>query len=151
MRSFSHVQGSQGFLLQLQKDLDIPPSTHLEARFPCHELRAMLCSPSPLKWRLKFPGATQKAPCVPRCYSRETPHVPLQLKTKPTRFPHHLKMRRSFPAWPREQSRVLTQNSTGGLTPFSHSIGCKRYPSQLARRAEFFASTRARPDSLGEV
>ena len=34
----------------------------LEARFPCHDLRAMTRSPSPLPWRPDFPGATREAP-----------------------------------------------------------------------------------------
>ena len=56
------VKGTQGFLPQLEKDLEIPPSTRLEAQFPCRDSTAMPCSPSLLEWRLNFPGATQEAP-----------------------------------------------------------------------------------------
>ena len=62
LRSLSHFQGSQSFLLQLQKDFDIPPSTHLEARFPCSDSRAMPCSPSQLECRLNFLGVIREAP-----------------------------------------------------------------------------------------
>ena len=37
---------------------------------------------------------------------------------KPTRRPRHLEMWAFFPAWPGEQSRVLSPNWRGGLTPF---------------------------------
>ena len=45
-------------LLQLEKDLEIPSSMRLEARFPYRDSRAMPCSPSQLEWRLNFPGVT---------------------------------------------------------------------------------------------
>ena len=34
--------------------------------------------------------------------------------------------------------------------PLGHSVGSKRYPSQLERRAEFLASNIVGPDSSGE-
>ena len=66
LRSLAQVEGTQGFLTQPEKDLENPPSTHLESRFPYHDSRAMTRSPSPLAWRLDFPGATREAPCAPR-------------------------------------------------------------------------------------
>ena len=43
---------------------------------------------------------------------------------------------------PGEQSRVLSPNSTGGLTPFRPFLGSKGYPSWLERRAESIHSLR---------
>src|SRR5574337_355842 len=62
LRSPAQVEGSQGFLPQLEKDLERPSSTRLEARFPSHDSRAMTRSPSPLAWRPDFPGAPREAP-----------------------------------------------------------------------------------------
>ena len=61
LRSLSQVEGAQGFLPQLEKDLEIPPSMSLEAPLPCRDSRAMLRSPSQLEWRLDFPGAIREA------------------------------------------------------------------------------------------
>ena len=70
------------------------------------------------------------------------PQVPTQLErnpklpaTKTKRFPHSHKMRPVFSTGPREQSRVLSQNSIGGLTPLSHSKCSSRY-SSIATREE---------------
>ena len=41
LRSPAQVEGSQGFLLQPEKDLERPSSTRLEVRFPYHDSRAM--------------------------------------------------------------------------------------------------------------
>ena len=60
LKSPSQVEGTQGFLLQLEKDLEIPPSMRLEAPLPCHNSRVMLRSLSQLEWRLGFPGAIRK-------------------------------------------------------------------------------------------
>ena len=80
LRSPSQVEESQGFLLQLEKDLKIPPSTRLVVEFPCSESRAMPSSPSQLESRLDFPGATREAPLVPHRNSRKTQHVAPQLE-----------------------------------------------------------------------
>ena len=80
LRSPSQVEESQGFLLQLEKDLEIPPSTCLVVEFPCSESRAMPSSPSQLESRLDFPGATREAPLVPHRNSRKTRHVVPQLE-----------------------------------------------------------------------
>ena len=55
-------QWNRGLLPQLKKDLEILPSTSLEAQFHCRDSRAMPRSPSQLKWTLDFPGATREAP-----------------------------------------------------------------------------------------
>ena len=49
-------------------------STHLESRFPYHDSRAMTHSPSPLAWRLDFPGATRRLPELP-VIPREKSHT----------------------------------------------------------------------------
>ena len=73
----------QKILLQCQKDLGIPPSTHLEARFPCHNSRAMPCSPrnsngdsaslGPHARLPEFPVITREKPHTSRCSSKKTP------------------------------------------------------------------------------
>ena len=47
---------------------------------------------------------------------------------KTTRFPHHREMRPFFSAGPRVQSRVPSQNSTVGLTPFRPLDGHQEIP-----------------------
>ena len=56
LRSPAQVQGTQGFLLRPEKDLE-SPSARLEARFPYHDSRAKTRSPSPCAWRPDFPDA----------------------------------------------------------------------------------------------
>ena len=80
LRSPSQVEGTQGLQPQLEKDLEISLSTHLEAQFHCHDSREMLLSPSQIEWRLDFPGATREAPRVPHHNSTETPYVAWQLE-----------------------------------------------------------------------
>ena len=80
LRSPSQIEETQGFLPQLDKDLEIPPSARLEAGFRFSDSRAMLHSPLQLEWRLDFPGDTQEAPLVPHHISRKTPHVAPQLE-----------------------------------------------------------------------
>ena len=58
----SQVEGTQGFLLQLDEDLKIPPLMCLDARFHCHDSRTMPPSASQIKWRMDNPGATREAP-----------------------------------------------------------------------------------------
>ena len=67
-----------GLPAQLEKAHKVPPSTCLEARFPCSESRAKLCSPSQLEWKLDFPGTTRESPLVPHGNSRKTPNVAQQ-------------------------------------------------------------------------
>ena len=43
--SLAQVEGTQGFLPQLEKDLEILPSTWLEDGFPSHDSKAMRLSP----------------------------------------------------------------------------------------------------------
>ena len=54
LKSPSQVKGTQGFLLQLDNDLEIPTSLRIEVRFPCRD--------SQLERRLDFPGPTGEAP-----------------------------------------------------------------------------------------
>ena len=58
----SQVEGTQGFLPQLDEDLKIPPLMCLDARFHCHDSRTMPPSASQIKWRMDNPGATREAP-----------------------------------------------------------------------------------------
>ena len=93
--------GNPGFPSHLEIDLEIPPSPHLEARFPCRDLRAMPCSPSQLQWRLAFPGATREAPEF-RVVTREKCHRSHRSSKKNMRFPSDHEMRTSIPTRPRD-------------------------------------------------
>ena len=62
MRSPAHVEGTQGFLPQWEKDLESPTSKCLEARLCFHGSLEMTRTPSPRTWRPDFPGAIREAP-----------------------------------------------------------------------------------------
>ena len=62
LKSQAQVEGNLGFLPQPEKDLESPSSTFLVARFPYHDSRAMMRSPSPRSWRPDVPGSKQEAP-----------------------------------------------------------------------------------------
>src|SRR5574340_440574 len=47
-----------------------------------------------------------------------------------------------FRSWPSDQSRDLSPNASGGLTPLSPPSELQEIPSRLESRAGFFASTR---------
>ena len=57
-----HVEGTQGFLPQWEKELESPTSTCLEARICFHGSIEMTRTPSPRTWRPDFPGAIREAP-----------------------------------------------------------------------------------------
>ena len=76
MRSPAHVEGTQGLLLRPEKDLKSPSSMRLEARFPYHDSRAMTRSPSPLAWRLDFPGGKDSGSPKPTFAVRLYPKLP---------------------------------------------------------------------------
>ena len=73
-------------------------------------------SPTPRPWRPDFGGTTGVSLSSPS-YLVRNPNQALHLE-KTHKTPRHREMRAFFPVWPREQSRVLSPNSTGGLTPF---------------------------------
>ena len=56
----------------------------------------------------------------------------------------------SFPAWPGEQSRVLSPNGRGGWTPLRLLRGLQETASRLERRAESWLPLEMRPDFPGE-
>ena len=133
MKSVSQVEGTQGFLPQLKKDLEIPPSTCLYARFPCHNSRAMPRFPSLLEWRLTSLGPQDRLPEFP-VVTLEKPHMSRRSLKKTTKLPRHHEMRPFFSARPRKQFRVLSQNFTGGLTQFRPLNGLQKIP--VATREE---------------
>ena len=61
------------------------------------------------------------------------------------RFSNQCEMRPFSPAAPPEQSRVPSQNSRGGLTPFMQLKGAQRSPSQLEMKPEFPATSQEEP------
>ena len=64
---------------------------------------------------------------------------------KPRRFPRQREMRPFSPTAAREQSRVPSPDSRGGVTPFMQLKGAQRSPSQLEMKAEFPATSREEP------
>ena len=58
----AQVEGTQDFLPQLEKDLEILSSTRLEARFPYQDSGAMPRSPSHLELSPDLPGSIREAP-----------------------------------------------------------------------------------------
>ena len=78
----SQVEGTQGFLPQLEKDLEIPPSTRLEDIFPSSDSSAIPPPPSNSNgdWNSlvtherhpEFPVLTQEKPHMSHCNSRKT-------------------------------------------------------------------------------
>ena len=62
LRSPAEGEGNEGFLPPLEKDLESPSSTRLEALVPSRDSRARTRSPSPRAWRPDFPGAAREAP-----------------------------------------------------------------------------------------
>src|SRR5574337_212487 len=92
LRSPAQVEGSQGFLPQPEKDLERPSSTRLEARFPYQDSRAMTRSPSPLAWRLDFPGAPERLTDL-AVVPREKPHPGAAAREPPQHSPVIAEMR----------------------------------------------------------
>ena len=68
-------------------------------------------------WRPDFPDSWRESPWAPRLTSSETPFRHRSSR-KPTIRPRHHEMRALFPAWHGEQNRVLSPDSSGGLTLF---------------------------------
>ena len=91
----SQVEGTQGLLPQLEKDLEIPPSMCLEARFHCHDSKTMPCSASQLKWRLDIPEPQEGLPKFP-IITQEKHHMSCNSSRKTTSFPHNHKIRPFF-------------------------------------------------------
>ena len=95
LRSSSQVEGTEGFLPQIEKDLEIPPSTRLEDIFPSSDSSAIPPPPSNSNgdWNSlvtherhpEFPVLTQEKPHMSHCNSRKT-----------SRFPRHGEMRPVF-------------------------------------------------------
>ena len=133
LRSPSQVKGSQSSLLHLKKDLEIPPSMRLEARFPCRDSRAMPRSPLQLEWRLTSLGPHERLSDF-TVVTREKRHTCAAAGEKRRDAPFSTRLGPSFPPGPREQSRVPSQNSTGGLTPFRPLSGLQEIP--IATRQE---------------
>ena len=86
LRSPSQLEGTQSFLPQLEKDLEIPTSKQIEARFPCSDLRAIPSSPSQLELRLDFLEQHERLPEFP-VITRENPTLLLQLGKNPQDSP----------------------------------------------------------------
>ena len=128
-------------LPQTKKDLESPSSTCFEARFPYHDSRPMMHSPSPLQGDLTSLVPHERLPelpVVPRekpdtgAAARENYEKPPSSRDEGLRFLHVLE---SNP-----ESSLQTPQEAG--LHLGHSVGSKRDPSPLERRAEFFASTR---------
>ena len=77
------MRGTQSFLLQLEKNLEILPSTRDDALFPSGVSREISPSLLSLEKVLDTLEATQEVPEPTRIHSRGTPMVPPQLKKSP--------------------------------------------------------------------
>ena len=87
-RSPVQVEGTQGFLLQPEKDLESPSSTRLETRFPYHDSREMPRSPSSQEGNADLTSLAPherlpEFPVVPR----EKPHTGTAAQEKRRDFP----------------------------------------------------------------
>ena len=122
LRSPSQVEGTQGFLPQLKKDLEITPSMPLEARFPYLDSRAMPHPCSQLKWRMDCPGATGEAPFVPRRNSRVTPHVVPHFKKNDEIPPSSRDEALFIHAAKHEEYRGPPRNTKGDLTSLRRHV-----------------------------
>ena len=131
----------------------------------CHNSRNTLRFPLPCELRPDSPAVTPEhfgsRPCNSNGYltslrqHERLPDLPVVPAVEPqassrnlrqtTRFPRQREMRPFSPAVPQMQSRVPTQNSRGGLTPFMQLKGAQRSPSQLKMKAEFPTTPREEP------
>ena len=126
LRSAAQVEGTQGFLPQPEKDLERLSSTRLEARFPSHGSGAMTRSPSPLAWRPDFLAPHERLTDL-AVVPREKPHTGAAAREQPRDSPVIERWGPSSPAWPREQSRGLSPNASGGLHYDGYSISSKGF------------------------
>ena len=117
------VEETQGFLPQFKKDIEIPLSVRLEARFPCSESRAKLCSPSQLEWKLDFPGTTRESPLVPRGNLRKTPNVAQQFEKNYEICPSSRDEALLFLQGRDRNPESSLKPPRGGLTPFRPLYG----------------------------
>ena len=111
LTSLSQVQGTQGFLSQLEKDLNSPSSMRLEARFPYHDSRACRAPPRNSNGDLNSLVQHNRLPEFP-VVPREKTHTGATVREKPRDSTVIARGGPSFPAGHREQSQVLSQNST---------------------------------------
>src|SRR5574337_146885 len=134
LRSPAQVEGTQGFLPQPGKALERHSSTRLEARFPYHDSGAMTRSPSPLAWRPDFPVPHERLTDL-AVVPREKPHTGAAAREQPRDSPVIERGGPSFPAWPRDQSRGLSPNASGGWTPLSPPSALQEIPVAIREQS----------------
>ena len=135
---------------QLEKVLENPSSKGLQARFPCCDSRTMPCTL--LQWNADWTslGTHKRLPEV-LIVTREKPHLAPQL-IKTMKFARHREMRPFFfPPGHREQSSVLFQNTTEGLTSFRPLNGLQEIPVATREERSSLLSLETRPDSPNET
>ena len=107
------MRGTQSFLLQLEKNLEILPSTRDDALFPSGVSREISPSLLSLEKVLDTLEATQEVPDIlvaTRVEHRGSHHN----SRKAPGFPLHLEMRVLFPALSGKESRCSRRTSRGG-------------------------------------
>src|SRR5574341_365609 len=78
----------------------------------------MTCSPSPLAWRPDFVEPHERLTDL-AVVPREKPHTGAAAREQPRDSPVIQRGGPSSPAWLSDQSRDLSPNASGGLTPLS--------------------------------
>ena len=127
------MRGTQSFLLQLEKNLEILPSTRDDALFPSGVSREISPSLLSLEKVLDTLEATQEVPDIlvaTRVEHRGSHHN----SGKAPGFPLHLEMRVLFPASSGKESRCSRRTSRGGsvnMTLERKSRGCGTIPKTL--------------------
>ena len=96
--------------------------TIIESQFPKHVMS--------IYWVLVPHERLPELPVIPR----EKPHTGATARENPRDATVIARLGTSFPAWPGEQSLVLSPNFTGGFTPFRPLNGLQEIP--VATREE---------------
>ena len=144
LRSPWQLKGTHTFCRNSRNTLRFPLPCELRPDFPAVTLELSCAGPRNLNGDLTSLRQHDRLPELPVLPFKE-PQASLHNSRQTTRFPLQCEMRSFSSASPREQSRVPSQNSRGGLTPFMQLKGAQTSPSQLVRKAEFPTTTQEEP------
>ena len=149
LSSPSQLKGTQSFLPQLEKDLEIHLQRELRPDSPALTQEQSCAPPRNSNGDWTSLGQHKRLPEFP-IVTREKPQTSCQNSRKneipPSSQDEALLFLQGLESNPESSLKTPQEASL----PLGYSIDYKRYPSQLERRAEFFASTRGRPDFPGE-
>ena len=144
LRSPSQVEGTQNLLPHLEKELEIPPQRVLRPDSPAVTREQCRAPPSHSNGDCTSLGPHERLPDFSVITGKKS-HTSCSSSRKTMRFPRPREMRPFFPAAPRKQSRVPSQNSIGDLTPFMQLKGSQRSPSPLEMKPKFPTTSREEP------